>query len=243
MLTLNLRFVSSFAWYYGIKSIPRGISYIISSFLYPIVFLFLIVIFSEGKFLAFGVIGGFIAIVATNSIYSSSDAAFQRIQLKLQDLLVATSITSIDYMFAMALSYLATSLPGIGIYAVIAVMLHLFTAYNALAFTGILLLLLIATLSIAFIIAGMTKHLRNIWGISAITNVLLTMVAPSFYPYTILPKAALYALMVSPVTPAAILSQGLFGIAPKMPYILPLFIIETAVYFAVALKFTHWREK
>ncbi len=239
---MNLRFIGEFAWSYGIKSIPRGPSYVVASMMYPLVFLFLIVIFSSGKFLAFGVVGGFIAIVAENSLFSSSDAAFQRIELKFQDLLVTTRISHLDYILAMGLSFLAPSLPGIAVYAVIGAIIHIFTLASAALFAAILVLVLLSTLSIAFMIASFAKHTRNIWGISSIMVVLLTMVPPTFYPYTILPKAVLYLFMLSPVTLAAIASQGAFDLTPPLSYAIPLLVAETIIYFAIAMKLTKWRE-
>ncbi|MCL4403134.1 MAG: ABC transporter permease [Candidatus Marsarchaeota archaeon] len=240
---MNLRFIGAFTWYYGINSISRGPSYVLSAMLYPLVFLFLITIFSAGKLIDFAVLGGFLSIIATNAIYGSADAAFQRIQLKIQDLFVATSLTPFDYTFGLTFSYLATALPGLLIYGIIGALLGIFSALPLLAFVGIMLLLLVAAMSIAVIITGLIKHVRNLWGVISIVSVVLTMVPPSFYPYVILPKWALYLLMISPVTPAAMLSQGLFGLE-KMPlYALPVLLFETAAYFAIAMRMSGWREK
>lgn len=243
VLSLKPRFIGAFTWYYGLVTIPRGMSYIISSIMYPLAFLFLIFIFTQGKFIDVAVVGGFIAIVASNAIYSSSDAAFQRIQLRFQDLLVATNISFYDYMFAMTLSYLANSLPGIAVYAIIGLLLHLFTIARAAEFTAVLLFVMLSTSSIAFIIAGFIKHIRNVWGIASIVSLLLTVIPPTFYPYALIPKAALYALMVSPVTSAAMLSQGIFGISKFPLYAIPVLVIETIVYFTLAVKINRWREE
>jgi ABC-2 type transport system permease protein len=240
---LNLKFIGTFTWYYGFKSIPRGPSYIISSIMYPLVFLFLITIFSAGKFIDYAVVGGFISIIGMNAIYSSSDIAFQRLQLKTQDLFVATSINSTDYMLAMAFSYLATSTPGIAVYAVIGLLLGLFTALNALALVVLLILVLFGITSISFLVSGMIKHVRNVWGIAGILGVLLTVLPPVFYPYTILPKPLLYVFMISPVTPAAVLAQGAFGLGPFAPYAIAVLLVEIVAYTAIAKYINHWREK
>jgi ABC-2 type transport system permease protein len=236
------KFIGVFTWYYGLVSIPRGLSYIASSIMYPLAFLFLIAIFTQGKFIEVAVVGGFIAIIASNAIYSSSDAAFQRIQLRFQDLLVATNVSFYDYMFAMALSYLANSLPGVAVYAVIGLLLHIFTIPKALAFTGVLILVMLAASSIAFIIVGLIKHIRNVWGIAGIVSLVLTVIPPTFYPYALIPKTALYALMISPVTPAAMLAQGIFGISKFPVYAIPVLVIEVIVYFFLAIKLNRWRE-
>jgi ABC-2 type transport system permease protein len=240
---LNLKFIGTFTWYYGFKSIPRGPSYIISSMMYPLVFLFLITIFSAGKFLDFAVIGGFISIVGMNAIYSSSDMAFHRIQLKTQDLFVATSISSTDYALAMSFSYLATSTPGIAVYAIIGVLLSLFTLANAAILAVLLLLVLFSVSAIAVLVSGMIKHIRNVWGISGILSVLLTVLPPIFYPYSILPKPVLYLFMLSPVTPASMLAQAAFKLQPFHYYAIVVLLVEIAVYAYIAKRLNHWREK
>ncbi len=129
------------------------------------------------------------------------------------------------------------------IYGVIGAYLGIFSLLPFFAFIGVMLVLLIAVMGIAVIVTGLIKHVRNLWGVIAIVNVLLVMIPPSFYPYTILPKWALYALMISPVTPAAMLSQGLFGLAAMPWFALPVLFVETIVYFAIAMRISGWRER
>ncbi len=243
MWTLNLKFIGTFTWYYGIRSIKRGPSYIISSILYPLVFLFLITIFSAGKYIDYAVIGGFISIVSMNAIYSGSDMAFQRLQLRTQDLFVATGIGPADYMLAMGLSYLASSLPGLAVYAAIGILLGIFGIVSTLAFIVLLLAVLLGTMAISFTIFGFIKHVRNIWGIAGIVSILLTVLPPTFYPYTILPKALLYVFMISPITSVAMLAQGAFGLAPIAYYAIPVLIIEIIIFSLIGIKLMRWREK
>ena len=240
---MNLRFIGTFTWYYGIRSIKRGPSYIISSILYPLVFLFLITIFSAGRYINYAVVGGFISIIAMNAIYSGSDMAFQRLQLKTQDLFVATGIGPADYMLAMGLSYLASSLPGLAVYAAIGLYLGIFGVASTLMFVVLLLAVLLGTMAISFTIFGFVKHVRNIWGIAGIVSILLTVLPPTFYPYNILPKALLYVFMISPITEVAMLSQGAFGLAPKAYYAIPVLVLEIIIYSAIGVKLMRWREK
>ena len=50
---------------------------------------------------------------------SVADAAFLRIQLRIQDLFVASSITPTDYILGLTLSYIIFSMPGLVLYAII----------------------------------------------------------------------------------------------------------------------------
>ena len=240
---MNHRFIKNFVWYYGLRPLPRSISYVISGILYPLVFLFLIIIFSAGKYIDYAVIGGFISIVAMNAIYSGTDATIYRLQMKIQDLFVATPITSFDYMIAICLSYLSMSLPGIAVYSIIGLYLGIFNAVNASIFVFLLIATLLGAMAISFTIFGFINRARSIWGISQIVSLLLAVLPPIFYPYFLLPKALLYAFMISPVTEVAMLSQGLFGLAPIKFYAIPILIIETIIYLFIGTKLIRWMEK
>ncbi|MGC8600591.1 MAG: ABC transporter permease [Nitrososphaeria archaeon] len=242
MLKLNLRFIFAMGLYYGLYTITRGFSYVIASMSLPLTMLFLISIISKGYLLKYAVIGGFISLISTNALSSAGDASFLRLELKFQDLLVTTRITRIDYMLGLMLSYLFFSLPGIVIYAVIGVILNLFTAFRAFVLFLIMLSLLISETSLAFMIAGMMKHIRNVWGIVSILSIILSVIPPIFYPYTYLPKYVLYILSISPATPGSVIAQGVFGMQPLNYVMLIILMAETAFYFVLGMNFIKWRE-
>jgi ABC-2 type transport system permease protein len=102
---------------------------------------------------------------------------------------------------------------------------------------------LISTASIAFVVSSFVKHIRNIWSIASILTVLLTVLPPTFYPYTYLPKEALTILLIFPTTSAAVLEQGVFGISPMLWNMFYILIAETVILFLVARYFTIWRER
>ncbi|MGC8593829.1 MAG: ABC transporter permease [Nitrososphaeria archaeon] len=242
MLKLNLRFIFAMGLYYGLYTITRGFSYVIASMSLPLTMLFLIGIISRGYLLKYAVIGGFISLISTNALSSAGDASFLRLELKFQDLMVTTRITRIDYMLGLMLSYLFFSLPGIIIYAIIGVVLNLFTAFRALALFLVMLSLLFSETSLAFMIAGMMKHIRNVWGIVSILSIILSVIPPIFYPYTYLPRYVLYVLSISPATPGSVIAQGVFGMQPLNYTMLIVLIAETVIYFVLGMNFIKWRE-
>ena len=85
---------------------------------------------------------------------SASDAAFLRLQAKIQDLFIATSISSTDYMIGLTLSFLLFTTPGIVLYAALSLLYHLFTIERVLVLVVVLFLLALSTSAISFIIAG-----------------------------------------------------------------------------------------
>ena len=242
MCFLNPKFILYFAWYYGFYVILRGPSYLVASLSLPLTLLFMVYIFSHGSLVAFAIAGGPIAIVASNSINGAADAAFFRLQIRIQDLFVATSISSQDYMLALSLSYLVFSLPGIVLYAVLGSYFHVFPLSSVFPVIGILILLTLTISNLSFIIAGLLKHIRNVWGITAILSIIMTVLPPTFYPYTFLPRDAIYFLSISPVTPAAILFQGFVGLEPLEIQMLFILLAEAVLLTLLGRRFIRWRE-
>jgi ABC-2 type transport system permease protein len=243
VFTLNLKFTLLLAWYYGIRTIARGPSYIIAALSTPLALLFLVYVLSGGALVKYALVGGFIAIVASVALQSSGDAAFFRLQLRIQDLYVASSVSPSDYMIGLTLSYLMFSLPGIALYGILGVIYHLFSLSAILMLILVLALLVLATSSISFIISSSIKHIRNIWGIAGILSVLMTILPPTYYPYESIKRVFLYILSITPVTPAAVVAQYSFGLSPALPVELYVLIGETIIFFAMARFLTRWREK
>lgn len=240
---MNYKFTFLLAWYYGIRTISRGPSYIIASLSTPLALLFLVYIISNGALVKYALVGGFIALVASVALQSSGDAAFFRLQLRIQDLYVASGVTPSDYMLGLTLSYLMFSLPGILLYAILGTVYHLFTFVSVLLLIFVLALLVIATSSISFIISSSIRHIRNIWGIAGILSIFMTILPPTYYPYNAIPRTYLYLLSFTPVTPAAVVAQYAFGLSPVFHLELYVLIIETIVFFSFARFLTIWREK
>lgn len=242
VLHLNLRFTLLFAWYYGFNTILRGPSYLIAALSTPLTLLFLVYVLSHGTLMAFAVVGGFVSLISTISLSSASDAAFLRIQLRFQDLFVPTRIGPTEYMIGLTLSYLVFSIPGIAIYSMMGYFLHLLTPIRSLELAALLLVLVISTASISFIISGLIKHIRNVWGIAAILSIVMTVLPPTFYPYVYLPRWALYSLSLSPSTPTAVIAQWIFGLSPEFPDMIIILIVESIAFFTLARFLTRWRE-
>lgn len=239
---MNPKFILYFAWYYGFYVITRGPSYLLASLSLPLSLLFMVTIFSHGTLVAFAIAGGPIAIVASNSINGAADAAFFRIQIRIQDLYVATSITSQDYMLALSISYLVFSIPGIALYGILGYLWKLYSVAAVFEVAGLLVLLTLTISNLAFIIAGLLKHIRNVWGITAILSIIMTVLPPTFYPYTYIPAGALYILTISPVTPAAVLLQGILGLEPMHYIMLYILLAETVILTLLGRRFIRWRE-
>ena len=239
---MNIKFILAMAWYYGVKTIIRGPSYLIASLATPLTLLFLVFVLSHGTLIKFAIVGGLIAFIGSVGLSGAGDSAFFRLQLRIQDLYVPSNVSAFDYMAAFTMSYLVFSVPGIALYVYLGYVYNLFTVYDTIMMVFVMLLLIISTTSISFIISGSIKHLRNIWGITGILTILTSILPPTFYPYSYVPRVFLYIIALSPTTPAAVIAQGAFGLSPELNIMLYVLIIETVVYAILARILVKWRE-
>ena len=248
---MNLKFIFTFTWYYGIKFMKRGPSYIIASLTTPLSLLFVVYILTSGALVKYAIVGGMITLVASIGIQSAGDATFLRLQLRLQDLYVASRVSPTDYMLALTMSFLAFSIPGIIVYVSLGVLYNLYNLVDSLIMLSLIVLLIFSTAAISFIISSLIKHVRNVWGIVSVLSIIMTVIPPTFYPYThIMSRNSgniiIYLMSFSPATPAAILAQFAFGLQPvvysTLYLMMSILLIETVIYFSIARYLTRWRE-
>ncbi len=248
---MNLKFILYFSWYYGVKIIIRGPSYIIASLVTPLTLLFVVYVLTHGALVEFAVVGGMITLIASIGLQSAGDATFMRLQLRIQEMYVASQVTPIDYMLSMTLSFLAFSIPGIVVYSFLGAYYNLYDLATTFYMIFLIIILILSTSAISFIISSMVNHVRNIWGITAVLSIVMTVIPPTFYPYTDLQgklgtNGLIYMMSLSPATPAAVSAQMFFGLEPMNNNLfltmVIILLVETAVYFAIAKYLTRWRE-
>lgn len=251
MLHLNLKFILYFAYYYGIRVIKRGPSYLIASLTTPLTLLFVVYVLTKGALVDFAIVGGMVSLIASLGLQSAGDATFMRLQLRFQEMYVASQVGPIDYMLGLTLSFLAFAIPGIILYAILGAVSGLYNIETSLFMAFIIIMLILSTSAISFIIAGLIKHVRNIWGITSILSIIMTVIPPTFYPYQYLTERAygnliMYLLSISPATPAAISTQIFFHLSEGSTFtlytMLGILIGETVIFFTVARYLTRWRE-
>lgn len=234
-----------FGYYLSTAYIKRGSSYIFSVMLLPLAILFVFGIISGGALLKYAVLGGFISIFASNSLSTMFDAAQMRLDIKFQDLFVASRMSVTDFVFGLGISNIIYSLPEIAVYIVISLVFGVFTPTSFLLMVVILVPLAISMTSIGVLFSYIPSHFRNIWGLFSILSVLFTFIPPIFYPYSYLPKYLLYIFALSPATPASVLIQnatGLQSIGPVSYIMVAVLLIEALVFSLMLKRFAKWRE-
>jgi len=238
----RLRFIAAFTWFYGYSSMKRGPWFVLSYLSLPLSLLFFIYVISHGQYLEYGILGGLLGIMSGNALTSIGDFVFLKTQLKIQDLLVATEVRPEDYMVGLATGNLIYSSPGLLLYLVVGSWLHMFDWINVWAFLVLMLALAVTSTSMAVLIASRISHVRNVWGISSLLSVVLTLLPPLYYPYSALPKPILYALMVSPSTPVSVVAQAYLGLGGFNMVALLVLAIELVAFPILALKLMRWTD-
>jgi len=235
------RFVAVFAWFYGWSSVKRGPAWVLSYLAWPLATLFMIYMVSRGRLVDYALLGGVISMVTSNTLSALGDTAFFRLELKLQGLLVAADVSPLEYIAGIGLGNLIYSFPGLVLFIALLAALRIVTTAAQWALLALVLLVLIMGASgLAYLGGSRLSHMRNSWALASFISIFLTMIPPTYYPYTFLPTPALYALMISPATPAAVLLQRLvFDGALDVP-LLALFIFENLAYAFLGLALGRW---
>ncbi|MDP8003190.1 MAG: ABC transporter permease [Caldisphaera sp.] len=241
-MKINWRFIIAFIWFYGYSSIKRGFYYVLSYLALPLSLLFFIYIVSRGRLIQYAILGGIISIITGNALTAIGDTSFYRLELKIQDLLVAADVSPIEYLMGLGFGNLIYSLPGLLVYIIIGFIYHIF-GFALLGWTILtLIIVMISSTGLAYLTGSRVSHMRNAWGVGSFLSVILTMLPPLYYPYTYLPKYALYPLLLSPATPASIFLQDILAKGRLDFIFLIILIIETIIYIYMALYLGRWEE-
>jgi ABC-2 type transport system permease protein len=224
-----------------VKAVKINWPYMVTSLGYPLSLLFVVAVLSGGHLIDFALVGGVISAVAINGITALSYIASLKFDYAYQDLLMTTRTSKMDYMIAHLLGEVIWIAPGVILFIILDIFYKILTIPTLVALLLLAGMVSLATYSIAFWFSGILKHTRNAPAIGTLLSLFMITVSPTFYPYTYLPKTALYILSIFPTTPAVVLAQGLFHLEPMQWYMLPILIIEVCIYFTVAVKLTKWK--
>jgi ABC-2 type transport system permease protein len=239
---LNPKFVWSFAKFNGVSFLRDNPWSIVANIVGPCCLLVIIYLLSGGSLIAYAVVGGTVAIIASTALSTTGQSAFFKLEFRLQDLLVSTKIHISDYVAGFAVAQLLFASPGIVFFALLSMALHIFTPLRFATTLVVGIILAVTTVSIGVFVGGKVKRTIGVWAISGIMSSLLTLLPPTFYPYKILPTWVLYILSISPITPAAVILQGAYGLGKVNNIMWFVLIGELIFYVSLVRKFGTWRE-
>ncbi len=191
----------------------------LSPALAPFAFLLFLSIYRVQQVVPFALIGGLISIVVANSISMESDAAFNRIVLKLDSMFALTKGGLIPYAIGLALGNLINALPGAAIFSVLLWTMAGVTSPSAWAvMLGSLAAIWAVVSLLGYLISTYARDIRDLWVYSPLMTALLGYLPPVYYPLELLPDTFLRTLaFVSPTTSVARLMHAAAGLVRLGP--------------------------
>ncbi|HZY92037.1 MAG TPA: ABC transporter permease [Thermoplasmata archaeon] len=241
-------------YFNGLLPLGRSPMLVIAVFLTPFSFLFFLFIIGQSvhsNLFQFGIVGGilFTALFTGNGMLN--DCAYLRLERQLQQVFVASPVTSVAYVLGMALSELAFCLPALVLFFAILGLVHPVGAAAFATLVAIVLLTWLLASTLGFLISTLFRQLREIWPIGNVVFSSLAILPPLFYPIAALPGNYRWVAFLAPSTFAGQLADWSVGLGgtPITPPWLGSPVVELAglvgatVLFALAATFlARWRE-
>lgn len=231
----------------GVIPVKRMPLYLVNTLAAPFAFLFFIFVLSSGRLVGFGVAGGLVLTTFSIGTSLQADMTHFRVDLKLQDMVVASPMRAWTYVLGMALSELAFAMPGIVAFIVVGYVTEPTGLFTLPIIVATLLLIWALGSSLGFFLATYLRDIRETFALAPLLSLVLSVLPPVYYPFKILPEGYRILGYFAPTADASELIQGALGITTLGPWdwlrdagILMTF---TAVFMLLAIFRAQWREK
>jgi len=230
----------------GIIPVKRMPLYLVNTLAAPFSFLFFIYVLSGGKEIGFGVAGGLVLTTFSIGTSLQADMTHFRVDLKLQDMVVASPMRASTYVFGMALSELAFAMPGILAFVVVGYATRSPGVFALPIIVATLLLVWALGSSLGFFLATYLRDIRETFAIAPLLSLVLSVLPPVYYPIS---SIAPYEWLgyLAPTADASQLIQGALGItelsALDWVRAAGVLIGFTAAFMLLAMFKAQWRER
>jgi ABC-2 type transport system permease protein len=230
----------------GWRWVSRNPAAAVAPILLPFIFLYFLRIISPPSYYPLEIVGAMLFTTQNIGSWVLGDSSTWRLELRLQDVFVASPLDKGRYLFGIAFSNLIPAAPALLVLAVLLATVTTVTWLGWLVILGCILLLWILFSAIGLAISSRVKSQREIWPVGNLTFTVIGMLSPLYYPLTILPPVWQAAAHFLPTTYAALLVQGYLGLPGAVPSNLLLDGVLLAVLAvagsAVALALYRWRD-
>jgi len=224
----SLRSLWAITYYLGFIPMLRNPLFIAFVFSTPFTLLFILFVASGGTALPYGLAGALTMVTTELGLFVGTDLASYKLQNRFQDIVVASPVSPLTYMFGVALSELFFGAPAlVVVFGLIA--WHGATPYALLMSAGVVVLLWVTTTSIGFFFSAFAPNTQNAFIINGFITTLLSVLPPVYYPISVLPSFLVPLAQVLPTTDASALFQGAIGLG---------YSVAPATSFAVLLAAT-----
>ncbi|HEV2317244.1 MAG TPA: ABC transporter permease [Thermoplasmata archaeon] len=230
----------------GWRWVSRNPAAAIAPILLPFIFLYFLRLISPPSYFPLEVVGAMLFTTQNIGSWVLGDSATWRIEMRMQDLFVASPLNKVRYLFGIALSNLIPAAPALAVLAVLLAITVPVPALGWLALLGCILTLWILFSAIGIAVSSRVKSQREIWPVGNLSFTIIGMLSPLYYPLTVLPPYWQDAARFLPTTYAALLVQGSMGlpgaVASDLLVDAGLLGLSALVGTILALRLYRWRE-
>lgn len=211
----SLLWLSIFNGYIPMRNNPL---WVISSFLSPFSFLFLVMVIGRQEAINYALVGGLILSMSSSTFGLLGDIIWYRSSLKLQEMFLATPTPYWAYVLGLALSAYIWGSPSIAGFILLLYIFGVLRDPVGLVFILALTAALWITISfIVFLISTYIKTERLVWPLASILGLGLSVFPPVYYPATLLPEPIRVIGIIPPTASASLLLQVYAGIVSIDP--------------------------
>lgn len=242
---MEMRGVLAIAWFYGFLPLSRNILWTLNYIGSPLSFLFLIHLYGGEFRTVYALAGAFVMVTLSTSVSMETEAAFNRIILKFQDIYVASPLKPISYIIGLATANILSAIPGILIFLVLT---YLLASPHALFIPALMLSLTsvwITFSTIGFLISTLARDVKDLWTWTPILTIAFSVLPPVFYPAEILPRDVWWVVYLIPsATASRMLQATLGGVSLDFQdaiYLSLGLLAQLAVSVLVLLRINRWR--
>jgi ABC-2 type transport system permease protein len=230
-------------YYLGFTPMVRNPLFIPFVFSQPFTLLFILFVASNGVALPYGLAGALTMVTTELGLFVGTDLASYKIQNKFQDVVVASPVSPLTYMFGVALSELIFGAPALLV--IFGLMASQGVALTAIVTAmGVVILLWITTTAIGFFFSAYAPNTQNAFIINGFIATILSVLPPVYYSIKLLPPIIAPFAEILPTTEAAALFQGVIGLGYSINPVLSFAVLLAAsVILLLLVSFKmRWRE-
>lgn len=239
----TLRSLRAIMYYLGFTPMLRNPLFIAFVFSTPFTLLFILFVASGGAELPYGLAGALTMVTTELGLFVGTDLASYKIQNKFQDIVVASPVSPLTYMFGVAVSELIFGSPAlIVLFGLIA--WHGASGLTLAASVGVVALLWITATSLGFFFSAYAPNTQNAFIINGFITTMLSVLPPVYYSLSVLPHFLVPLAEIVPTTEASSLFQGAIGLGYSIdPVVSFIALLAATLILLMLVSFKmRWRE-
>jgi ABC-2 type transport system permease protein len=212
----------------------------------PFTILFILGVNGNPASFHYGIAGAITMTISQQGLFLGADLTNYKIEHKFQSMVVASPVSSLTYMFSVALSELAFAAPAVAILLAVITSTTAGTTSTAISqVVAVVLMTWVTTSSIGFFLSTYLLNTRTAFLTVSFISILLSILPPVFYPISLIPGQFRWLAELVPTTHSSVLIQNAVGlpVASSEVFVswlaLPFF---TVAFLLLTLFKARWRE-